>query len=284
MKSSNPHITRLFFVKYLPYLALIIMLIVSMLPLISMLGSSFRSRETFMTTKTVWPQVWSLDYYKIVLSDARIINYFKNSFIVSGTVSIITAIISVLGGYSLARFGGRVRGITFYSIFLLMLQMFPVIQLVIPLYMTFQGIGAVNKMYSLILAYPAFTLPMSLWMMKSFIEGVPYEMEEAGRIDGCTRIQVLFKLVLPVSKPGVASMAILAFNHCWNEFLMAMILIKNDAYRTMPIGLQNYMQENVSDWGSIMAASTLMIIPVLAFLNVLQKNIVGGLSLGTVKG
>jgi len=113
---------------------------------------------------------------------------------------------------------------------------------------------------------------------------VPYEMEEAGRIDGCSRLQVLTKLILPVSKPGIASMAILAFNHCWNEFLMAMILIKDDSFRTLPIGLQNYMQENSTEWGSIMAAATLMIIPVLAFLNILSKNIVGGLTLGTVKG
>jgi ABC-type glycerol-3-phosphate transport system permease component len=260
------------------------MLVVSMLPLISMLGASLRSKETFMTTRTIWPQVWSLDFYISVLSDGRVINYFKNSFIVATLSCIITAVFSVLGGYALARFDGKVRGIRFYSVFLLMLQMFPVIQLIIPLYLTFQKMGIVNKTYSLLFAYPAFTLPMNLWMMKSFIEGVPYEMEEAGRIDGCNRFQVLLKLVVPVSKPGIASTAILAFNQCWNEFLMAMILIKNDSYRTIPIGLQNYMQENSSDWGSIMAAATLMIIPVMLFLNVLQKNIVGGLTLGTVKG
>lgn len=267
-----------------PYLFLIIMLGVSMLPLIAMLGASFRSQRTFMTTRTIWPQEWSVDYYKIVLSDVRIVNYFKNSFIVSLSVSLISVAISVLGGYSLARFEGRVRGVKFYSIFLLMLQMFPLIQILIPLYLIFDKLGVVNKPYSLIFAYPAFTLPMNLWMMKSFIEGVPYEMEEAGRIDGCTRLQTLFYLTIPVSKPGIASTAILAFNHCWNEFLMAMVMIKNDIYRTMPIGLQNYMQENVSNWGAIMAACALMIIPILVFLNVLQKNIVGGLTLGAVKG
>jgi multiple sugar transport system permease protein len=125
---------------------------------------------------------------------------------------------------------------------------------------------------------------MNLMMMQSFIEGVPYEMEEAGRIDGCSRMQVIVRLVLPVSMPGVASSLILAFNHCWNEFLMAMLLTKTDANRTIPIGLHNYMQENTTDWGAVLAASTLMIIPVLLFLNVLQKHIVSGLSLGSVKG
>jgi multiple sugar transport system permease protein len=284
MKSGKLFDVRRFLVGKLPYLCLIVMLGIAMLPLISMLGSSLRSKDTFMTTKTVWPQVWSFDFYKVVLSDKRIVNYFKNSFIVGGIVTFIVASCSVIGGYALARFAGRVKGIKFYSIFLLMLQMFPLIQLIIPLYLTFQSMGVDNKMYSLIIAYPAFTLPMNLWMMKSFIEGVPQEMEEAGRIDGGSRMQILFRLVLPVSKPGIASTAILAFNQCWNEFLMAMILIRDDALRTIPIGLQNYMQENVADWGAIMAASTLMIIPVLIFLNVLQKNIVSGLTLGAVKG
>jgi ABC-type glycerol-3-phosphate transport system permease component len=272
------------FLGLLPYIVLILMLAVSMIPLVSMLGSSFRSRETFMTTKSILPKEWSLYFYEKVLSDPRIIIYFRNSFIISSVVSLITAAFSILGGYSLARFKGRVPGIRLFIVFILMIQMFPTIQMIIPLYLTFNYLGVINKFYTLMLAYPAFTLPMNLMMMQSFIEGVPYEMEEAGRIDGCSRMQVIFRLVLPVSMPGVASSLILAFNHCWNEFLMAMLLTKTDAYRTIPTGLHNYMQENTTDWGAILAASTLMIIPVLLFLNVLQKHIVSGLTLGSVKG
>jgi ABC-type glycerol-3-phosphate transport system permease component len=260
------------------------MLMLSMIPLVSMLGSSFRSRDTFMSTSTIFPRVWSFDFYKKVLSDPRIVNYFKNSFIVSFVVSFITAAIAIMGGYTLARFKGKVPGVRLFVIFILMVQMFPTIQMIIPMYLTFNQMGIVNKPYTLIFAYPAFTLPMNLMMMQSFIEGVPYEMEEAGRIDGCSRLQAILWLVLPVSKPGIASSLILAFNHCWNEFLMSFLLLQNDAYRTIPIGLHNYMQENQSDWGSILAASTLMIIPVLLFLNVLQKHIVSGLTLGSVKG
>lgn len=270
--------------KILPYIILIIMLSISMVPLLSMLGTAFRSKETLMTTRTIFPQEWSLYFFKNVLSDKRVLIYFKNSFVVAAVVSMVTVFIAVLGGYSLSRFRKTVKGIKQYSIFLLMLQMFPIIQVIIPLYLTFQAFGIINKPYTLMIAYPALILPMGLWMMQSFIDGVPYDMEEAGLIDGCTRIQVLFKLVIPVSKPGIASMAILAFNQSWNEFLMAMLLVKNNSYRTMPVGLQNYMQENNSDWGSILAAATLMVIPVLLFLNVLQKNIVSGLTMGAIKG
>jgi multiple sugar transport system permease protein len=270
--------------RLLPYLILAVMLVISMVPLISMLGSSFRSKETFMTTRSILPQVWSTYFYQRVLSDPRILNYFRNSFVIAVVVSFVTAALAVLGGYSMARFKGRVPGIRFFIVFILMIQMFPTIQMIIPLYLTFNSLGVINKSYTLMLAYPAFTLPMNLMMMQSFIEGIPYEMEEAGRIDGCSRMQVIFWLVLPVAVPGLASTLILAFNHCWNEFLMAMLLTKTDAYRTIPTGLHNYMQEHVSDWGLILAASTLMIIPVLLFLNVLQKNIVSGLTLGSVKG
>lgn len=271
-------------VKLLPYILLTVMLAVSMLPLISMLGTSVRSYENMYTTRGVFPDELSFDFYKKVLGDMRILNYFKNSFVVAVSTAVITVIISIFGGYAMARYQKRVRGIKGFVTFILMVQMFPTVQMIIPLYLTFSRVGLTNQWYTLLLAYPAFMLPMSLMMMQSFIEGVPIEIEEAGRIDGCTRMQVIMKLVLPVCKPGVASALILAFNNCWNEFLIAMLLIKKDAYRTMPIGLHNFMQENSTDWGSIMAAATLMIIPVLLFLNVLQKHIVGGLTMGSVKG
>ena len=268
----------------IPYLVLGVMLAITLLPLISMVGTSLRSFETMYTTRTIFPEKLSLDFYNRVLGDARVLRYFRNSFITAVVAASCTVLLSVFGGYAMARFRRRVPGIRFFIIFILMVQMFPVIQMLIPLYLTLSGYSLIDRSYTLMLVYPAFTLPMSLMMMQSFIEGVPYEMEEAGRIDDCNRMQVILKLVLPVSKPGIASALILAFNFCWNEFMIAILLIKNDRFRTMPIGLNNYMMENSSDWGSIMAAATLMAIPVLLFLNVLQKHIVGGLTMGAVKG
>jgi ABC-type glycerol-3-phosphate transport system permease component len=260
------------------------MLLISMIPLISMLGSSFRSKGTFMTTSSILPKEWSLGFYRGVLSDPIIPRYFKNSFVVALVVSIVTVIVSTIGGYALARFRGKVPGIRLFIIFILMVQMFPAIQMILPFFVAFSRFGIIDKSYTLMLAYPAFALPMNLMLMQSFIEGVPYEMEEAGRIDGCSRIQTIMWLVIPISKPGIASSMILAFNYCWNEFLLAMLLVRSKTFQTIPVGLHTYMQENTSDWGSILAASALMIIPVLLFLNVLQKHIVSGLTLGSVKG
>ncbi|MCL2250242.1 MAG: carbohydrate ABC transporter permease, partial [Oscillospiraceae bacterium] len=255
-----------------PYILLTIMLGLSMLPLISMLGISFRTDETIWATRGIFPPEPSIEFYRRVLSDARIIRYFGNSFYVALITSAVSLVLALLGGYAMARFKRKVPGIRFFVLFILMIQMFPTIQMIIPLFLNFVQLGIMNTWYTLLIAYPAFTLPMSLMMMQSFIEGIPNDIEEAGRIDGCNRFQVITKLVLPIAKPGIASVMILAFNHAWNEFLIALLLIRTDGYRTIPIGLHNFVQENHTDWGAIMAASTLMVIPVLLFLNIRKRK------------
>jgi ABC-type glycerol-3-phosphate transport system permease component len=121
-------------------------------------------------------------------------------------------------------------------------------------------------------------------MMQSFFNGIPTEMEEAGTIDGCGRLRCLFSLVIPVSGPGLAAVSIFAFNYCWNEYLLGSLLLKTEGIRTLPVGLQSFMQEHTTDWGSLMAASTLAIVPVLVFLIFMQKYIVTGMTAGSIKG
>jgi len=267
-----------------PYIILSAMLVIAMLPLLAMVGTAFRSFDTAFTTTTIFPQYWSTDFFGRVLGDPRMARYFFNSFYIATVTAFTTTVMAVLGGYALARYKNKVPGLGVFIVFILMIQMFPTLQMIIPLFMNFSSWGVMNDWYTLMLAYPAFTLPMALMLMHSFVEGVPYELEEAGRIDGCTKLGVIWHLVIPVAKPGIASAAILSFNHAWNEFLLAMLFIRTDRFRTIPIGLHNFAAENSTDWGSIMAASTLMIIPILLFLNILQKHIVGGLTMGSVKG
>lgn len=268
----------------LPYAALILTLSITLLPVASMVMSSFKSPETFMSSTSFIPEEFSLDYYKNVLEKTHFLTYLGNSIFIGVIVSFCSTALSILGGYSLSRFKKRVRGMKFYTVFLLALQMFPVVQLIIPLYLTFQGIGITNTRLSVFIAYSTFTLPLNIWMMQSYFDGIPYELEESGRIDGCSRIQCLYKLVMPVAGPGISSVMIFAFNYCWNEYLLGSLLLKTDGLRTLPIGLQNFMQEQTTDWGSLMAASSLSILPVLIFLIVMQKHIISGMMAGSVKG
>ncbi len=268
----------------LPYLLLTLAALLALLPVISMVCTSLKSPETILSSVSILPEKPTLYYYGNVLSKSNFLIYLKNSFFVAIIVALFSTLLSVFGGYSLSRFRKKVKGINIYIIFLLVLQMFPVVQLIIPLYLTFQRMGITNTHLSVLIAYSTFTLPLNLWMMQSFFDGIPYEIEEAGTIDGCSRLQCLFRLVLPVSGPGLASVAIFAFNYCWNEYLLGSLLLKTDGLRTLTIGLQSFMQEHTTDWGSLMAASTLAVIPVLIFLIFMQKHIVSGLTAGTVKG
>lgn len=268
----------------LPYIALILTLCITLLPVASMVMSSLKSPETFMSSTSFIPEDFSLEYYRNVLNKTNFLVYLTNSLIIGLLVAAFSTVLSILGGYGLSRFKKKVKGLKFYTIFLLALQMFPVVQLIIPLYLTFQNMGITNTRLSVFIAYSTFTLPLNIWMMQSYFDGIPYELEEAGRIDGCSKLQCLYKIVIPVAGPGVSSVAIFAFNYCWNEYLLGSLLLKSDNLRTLPIGLQNFMQEQTTDWGSLMSASTLAIIPVLIFLVFMQKHIIAGMTAGSVKG
>lgn len=270
--------------KILPYAGLILVVFVTLLPVASMVMTSLKSPDTILSSNSFFPEEFSLYYYINVLKKSHFLLYLKNSVVIALLVSLFSTVLSILGGYALSRYKNKVKGLKFYIVFLLALQMFPVVQLIIPLYLTFQKIGITNTHLSVFIAYSTFTLPLNIWMMQSFFDGIPYEMEEAGRIDGCSRLQSLYLLVIPVAGPGVSSVGIFAFNYCWNEYLLGSLFLKTDALRTLPIGLQNFMQENRTDWGSLMSASTLAIIPVLIFLVFMQKYIVTGMMAGAVKG
>ncbi len=270
--------------KILPYFFLILAICVTLLPVLSMVMTSLKSPATIMSSDSFFPEEYSLHYYLNVLEKSNFLIYLKNSLIIAVIVSFISTVISILGGYALSRYKKTVKGLNLYIIFLLALQMFPVVQLIIPLYLNFQRLGLNNTHLSVVIAYCTFTLPLNLWMMQSFFDGIPTELEEAGRIDGCSRFACLYRIVLPISGPGVSSVTIFAFNYCWNEYLLASIFLKTDSLRTMNLGLQNFMQEVKTDWGSLMASSSLALIPVVVFLIFMQKYIISGMTAGAVKG
>lgn len=266
------------------YLALTLAVILTLLPVASMVMTSLNSPETILSSKSFLPEKWSLYYYKNVIEKSNFLIYMKNSLIIGLSVTLFSTFVSILGGYALSRYKNKIKGLKFYIIFLLALQMFPVVQLITPLYLTFQRLGITNTHLSVFIAYSTFTLPLNIWMMQSFFDGIPFELEEAARIDGCSRFQCLWKVIVPVSGPGISSVGIFAFNYCWNEYLLGSLLLKHDKLRTLNIGLQNFMQEMRTDWGSLTAAATLALIPVVIFLICMQRSIVAGMTAGAVKG
>jgi len=268
----------------LPYFILALAIFMTLLPVFSMILTSLKTQREIMSSGDFFPNSVSFENYIKTIQKSNFLVYIRNSLMVAITVSVVSTVFAILGGYALSRYRNKVKGLKAYTTFLLVLQMFPVVQLIIPLYLNFQRVGITNTRLSVIVAYLTFTLPLNIWMMQSFFDGIPIEMEESGRIDGCGRFQTLVLLVAPVAGPGIASVGIFAFNYCWNEYLIGSLLLKRDGLRTLTIGLQNFMQENTTDWGSLMAASTMSLIPVLIFLIFMQKNIVSGMTAGAVKG
>lgn len=164
------------------------------------------------------------------------------------------------------------------------LRMFPLMLMLMPLFMIYKKINVIDTHWSLILSYTSLNLPFSIWMLKGFFDTIPYELEESGLIDGCSPAQCLLRLVLPVAMTGIATVAIFTFLNVWNEYTFSNIFVTSQDKITLTVGLQKYVSKNLNSWGQMMAASTLGIIPSILFLLFAQKHIVQGMTSGAVKG
>lgn len=270
--------------QIIPVLILAVFLFCSLLPVICMIGASFKDGSEIMISNSIFPKHATGENYSKIFVTTNFGNYIKNSVIIAVTVTIISTTFAAMAGYVIARYQKKYKFFRIYAKFLLVLQMFPSMLMLIPLYSTFTKMNMAGSRLSVILLYSTFQLPFSVWMLNSFFAGTPIEIEESGVMDGCSSFQVFYKLIVPISSPGIASTAIFNFIYCWNEYTFANVFLKNDNIRTLPVGLAYFIQQFTSEWGSLMAASTITIIPVAFFLIFMQKYVIQGLTAGAVKG
>lgn len=266
------------------YFLLILLVVVVDLPIINMLGVSLKSAAEIMTNNSLFSKKPTLESYIGVFEKSNILLYFKNSFVTAAAVTILTAIVAALAGYAISRYRKKYKMLDRYSNVLLVMQMFPTILMLIPLFVIFKTIGLSNSKWSIILLYMTFSLPFCTWMMSGFFDGIPIELDEAGRVDGCSVFQTFRKLILPVSGPGLASVSIFTFIYCWNEYMLASVFLKSEQLKTLPVGIQIFTQQFSKEWGLLMAASVITVIPVTLFLIFMQKYLVAGMTAGAVKG
>lgn len=224
----------------------------------------------------------SLDNYANVLFASSIPRYFINSLY----IGIVTALLSLLfggaAGYGFARY--KIRGGKVLSLFMLVSQMLPLIVVMIPIYFLMDRLHQIDSPIGLAVSHLVFTLPLVTWMIRSYFTSIPKELREAAEIDGCSQLKALFLVELPLAAPGVAATGIYAFVMSWNEFVLASVLTLSDKSRTLPIGLSEFSTMFSVDWGSTMAAATLISIPVVILFLWLQKYFISGLTMGSVKG
>jgi ABC-type glycerol-3-phosphate transport system permease component len=266
------------------HICLIVLVFLVNLPILTMIGTALKGRDKALSDISLIPPPtrWNFSAFEAVLFFTDFpVNLF-NSLRVAVTVTFICIVIASLTGYAISRFKGRFFSI--YGTLLLMLQIFPGVLLLLPLYILFSNLKLNNTLYSLMLAYTAMNLAFSTWMMSGFFDSIPKELEEAGMVDGCTRFQTYYRIVLPTSLPGIATVGIFTFINAWNEYTLASVLVQRKTMQTMTVGLQKFVQQFTSDWATLMAASSLAIIPTLIVLIVAQKYLIQGMTAGAVKG
>ena len=250
--------------------------------------SSLRPTVEIMAKPPVWiPQSLSFDAYIAMFSGVGqggipVLDYFRNSIIISVTSTIIALVIGLAGGYAFARY--RFRGKTAIFLGFMLTRTVPGIALSLPLFFVFARLGIIDTHFGLIIAYVALNVPFTVWLIDGFFRQVPRDLAEAAQIDGCTRWQAFWQVEFPLARSGIASAGIFAFLISWNEFALASQLTRSTNSKTLPVGLLDYTSEFTIDWRGMCALAVVMIIPALTLTFIIQKHLVSGLTSGAVKG
>jgi len=229
-----------------------------------------------------WPKNPTLENYVALWKSTQFPAYLKNSLLVSVISGIIVVIVSIGGGYALARYRFRMKKITLIGF--LVSQMIPITLILVPVFLIFSRLGLNDTLTSLVVLYVILNTPFCVITMQSFFMNIPTSIEEAATIDGCGRIDVLTKIVLPIMLPGIIAVFIFAFIGAWNDLLAGVMLINTEAKKTIPVGLSAYVGQFSIDWGEMTAGGMLALIPSAILFAIAQKFIVEGLTAGAVKG
>jgi multiple sugar transport system permease protein len=230
------------------------------------------------------PPVWlrftpTLAHYRDIFLERSFLTYLVNSTVAAGTSTLLALAIGTLAAYSLARYPRP--GLAFW---ILSTRMFPPIVSVIPLLLMLRWANLLNSIAALIVVYTAFNLPFVVWMMRGFFAEIPPDLEEAAMMDGHTRLSALWRVVLPLVRPGLAATAAFCLVIGWNEFLFAFVVAQTDAAVTLPVGIAGRVTQYEIKWGAMSAGGVVAMLPVFVFASAMQKYLVRGLSLGAVKG
>lgn len=236
--------------------------------------------QTYVPKFVPWPP--TLDNFVTAVTRPHFLDFLRNSVVISLTTVLLSLVVGLLAAMAVAR--SRFRGRRGFLLLVIVAQMAPFEALLIPMYLVLRQANLLNQIPALILTYFIFTLPFTIWALRGFIAGIPVDLEEAAMVDGASRPQAFWHVVLPLLAPGLVATSIFGFITAWNEFLYAYVLMRDTENFTLPVWLATFRTAFGTDWGGTMAASTLFTLPVLVFFLLIQNRMVGGVTAGAVKG
>lgn len=252
-------------------------------PIYWMVTTSFKKREDVLSTDPhLFPESFTFDNYRAALTRDGLVSSLKNSLQVASITVLVSLFLATFASIAIARM--RFRGKRTFITVLLIVQMLPLSALIIPVFLLLTKIHLTNKIPGLAITYVAFILPFTIWTLRGFLANIPVDLEEAALVDGCNRPQAYRHILMPLMAPGLVATAIFAFIQAWNEFLLAYIIMQSQDKLTLPVWLASFTTRTGTDWGPLMAASTLTALPVVIFFMLIQKKIATGVTSGAVKG
>jgi arabinogalactan oligomer/maltooligosaccharide transport system permease protein len=276
MKMSRPQFA-------LTHLVLIAFTLWSVVPVIWVVLTSFKTEgEVFSGRLQILPEAPTLDNYRELLSRGDFLTWGWNSIVVSVLTTVIGVFLASTCAYALSRFKFRGRSASLYVF--LVAQMFPGIILLVGLYQIFSNLGLLDTPWALVLSYSTIAIPFCILMLKGFFDTIPFELEEAARVDGVGIFGAFWRIVVPLSVPGIAVTAFYSFITAWNEFLFARSFLTSREQLTLPVGTATFIDQFNQPWALLSAASVLISIPVVIFFYLAQRYLISGLTTGGVKG
>lgn len=258
----------------------LLVLLFASFPLVWGLLTSFKSPKDILGG-TWLPQALTLDNYRSIFR-AGVGSYLANSLAVSAATVAICLAIGILAGYALARF--RFRGKQAFTVAIVAVMSIPIASLLVPTYTLMAEASLVNSRVGLTLVYSAYQLPIVIWIVAAYCESLPIELEWSAQMDGYSRLRVLWKVVLPLAKPALIASILFVLTFAWNDFVVAVTLLSSEEVRTLPIGIYNFLGFYGREWGPLLAASMVSIMPLVALFVWLQRYFVAGITGGGVKG
>ena len=267
----------------LVWLAGLAITLFAIFPIVWALLTSLKEEAAIITTQMQYiPESITFQNYVDIWTRSNFPILLTNSAITTAMTVVICAVLGTLASYAIARF--QFRGRRELMLFYLVIRMFPAVMIIIPLFILMRNIGLLDSRLGLALAYTTFLLPVFIWMMKGFFDAVPLELEDAARIDGCSRIGAMIRVILPLVVGGLVATAVFVAIGAWNEFLFALMMTTSTGSRTWPVGLQLMVGEFQLPWGTLAAGGIVSIVPVVILFALVQRALVRGLTAGAVKG